>query len=186
VRISGTGEDRCASGGAERRERYTAGPGPHPVLRGGSGESVIRDGLHAVDSLRAALAPPEGSTLAATLLAYEGALVTLPAKHGFWLHDRLRHLRRGLALLARAVATQPDVAEIRYLRLMSCFHLRGDLGRNGSVREDLSSLAELLPGVRDEYPPDLYSAIVRFVLENGDPTPDQRATLREGLAGGPG
>lgn len=146
-------------------------------------ESVIRHGLGAVDSLRVALAPPDGSPLASTLLAYEGALVTLRAKHGFWPHDRLRHLRAGLALLDRAVAGHPEVAEIRYLRLMSCFYLPGILGRKGSVREDFAWLAELLPAARGDYPPELFAAIVRFVLENGEPTVEQRDALHLALEG---
>lgn len=117
----------------------------------------------------------------ATLTAYVGAFTLLRAKHGAWPPDRLRHTRRGLATLDSLIAAHPDHAEARYLRLMSCYYLPRILGRGWSVREDFASLSRLLPGVRGDYPPDLYQAIVRFVLENGHPSPEQRAALEASL-----
>jgi hypothetical protein len=146
-------------------------------------ERAIPHGLRAVDSLRQSDTVVAGGPLDGVLLAYEGALVTLRAKHGFWPHDRLRHLRDGLALLDQAVKLHPEVGEVRYLRLMSCYYLPGIVGRRRSVLEDFAALARLLPAARADHPPELYRAIVTFVLENGEPSEQERAALEDALEG---
>ena len=123
-----------------------------------------------------------GPELDALLTAYEGALVTLHAKNAFRPAQKMRHMRAGLARLDGAVVAYPDGAEARYLRLMSCYYLPGFFGRGGSVREDFAALAQLLPRVRGRYPPDLYQAIARFVVERGKLAPDARGALEATLA----
>jgi hypothetical protein len=96
--------------------------------------------------------PAAGSTLAATLTAYEGALATLRAKHALWPPRKLQHLRAGLAVLDATIEAHPEHAEARYLRLMSCYYLPSILGRGGSVQEDFAALARLLPGAPGPVP----------------------------------
>lgn len=136
-------------------------------LRAVQDERAIDRGLAEIERVREAADVREGSALDGTLAGYRGALVTLRAKHAFWPPQKLRHLERGLEILDGAVRAHPDHAEVRYLRLMSCYYLPGILGRQRSVREDFAALARLLPGVRGSYPPQLYGAIARFVIENG-------------------
>jgi hypothetical protein len=138
-------------------------------------ESAIVQGLETIDGLRAA--GIGGSDVDAVLMAYRGSLVTLRAKHAVWPPTRLRHLRDGLDILDDVVARYPENAEVRYLRLMSCYYLPGILGRGWSVREDFEALARLLPAARHGYPPELYHAIVTFVRENGDLAPELRESL---------
>lgn len=140
---------------------------------------AIGRGLREVARLRAAgAASPERASL---LTAYEGALVTLRAKHAFWPAQKMRYMREGLALLDRSVAAYPDGAEARYLRLMTCYYLPGFFGRNWSVREDFAAVAKLLPTVRAHYPADLYAAIARFVVEKGELAPAERRALEATL-----
>jgi hypothetical protein len=141
-------------------------------------EGAIARGLAEVERQRAAVDDPAAR---ATLTAYVGAFTLLRAKHGSWPPDRLRHTRRGLATLDSLIAAHPEQAEARYLRLMSCFYLPRILGRGWSVRDDFAALSRLLPGVRAQYPPELYRAIATFVLENGRPAPEQRAALEASL-----
>ena len=145
-------------------------------------ESSIEPAEQAIRDAREWSATRPESELDAILTAYSGAVTTLRAKHGFWPPSRLSHLREGLAVMDAMIAEHPRQAEIRYLRLMSCFYLPGILGRNWSVREDFAVLAELLPRVEDRYPPDLHAAIIRFVLENGRISPEQTARLQSTLA----
>nr|ANY58079.1 hypothetical protein [uncultured bacterium] len=148
-------------------------------------ERAIARGLAEVERQRA---HARDERVRATLTAYVGAFTLLRAKHGVWPPDRLRHTRNGLAVLDSLIAAHPDHAEARYLRLMSCYYLPGILGRGWSVRDDFAALARLLPSLRAQYPPDLYRAIVQFVLQKGSPTREQRtaleASLRASLAGG--
>jgi hypothetical protein len=148
-----------------------------------SSERAIPRGLAEVERLRAGTRDPHAL---ATLTAYRGAFTVLRAKHGVWPPDRLRHTRNGLAVLDGVVAAHPRHAEARYLRLMSCYYLPRILGRGASVRDAFAALARLLPSVRGDYPPDLYQAIVRFVMEHGHPSPEQRAALQASLGAADG
>jgi hypothetical protein len=146
-------------------------------------EAAVARGMEEVAALRARLAGAPEPYEAATLAAYEGALTTLKAKHATWPPRKLQHLRQGLAVLDSVVDAHPRHAEARYLRLMSCYYLPGILGRGGSVREDFTALARLLPRVRTRYPDDLYRAIASFVLENGTLSPEDRIGLERTLGG---
>jgi hypothetical protein len=137
---------------------------------------AIAKGMDEIERVRARFGVRAGTPLDATLTAYRGALITLRAKHAFWPAQKLRYLRDGLAILDATIAAHPEHAEARYLRLMSCYYLPGILGRGGSVREDFAALGRLLPGVRAQYPPTLYDAIARFVVERGRlPAAERRA-----------
>jgi hypothetical protein len=164
------------------------GGGPLPEVRALYYAAVeraaaIQPAMDRVEALRAEAAP--ASDLAAVLAAYEGAVVTLRAKHGSWPPSRLRHMRNGLATLDSVVATHPALAEPRYLRLMSCYYLPAILGRKGSVREDFDALATLLPGERGRIPAELHAAIVRFVVEHGELPDERRRALEDLLAAAP-
>ena len=161
-------------------------PDPLPRVRAWYYEAVkseraIDPAMDSIGRLRESPLVAGRQELDLLLTAYEGALVTLRAKHGFWPTSRLRHLREGLVVLDAAVAAAPDQAEIRYLRLMSCFYLPGILGRGDSVREDFAALARLLPQARDRYDPTLWEAITTFVLENARLSAAQRADLQAGM-----
>lgn len=147
-------------------------------LAGVRDEAAVPRGLRAIEDLRARGEAPPGSTLDVLLDAYRGAITTLRAKHGVWPPARLRHLRDGLALLDGAVVARPDNAEIRYLRLLSCYFLPGILGRSASVREDFDALARLLPSAGDTFAPEVYAAMLRFVLENGGLDAGERHRLQ--------
>lgn len=147
-----------------------------------SERAAIPQGLAEIERLRSYGGMPRGSHQEATLTAYEGALITLRAKHAFWPPRKLQHLRQGLAVLDRVVAAHPEHAEARYLRLMSCYYLPPLLGRGESVREDFAALARLLPDVRDEYPDELYRAIAAFVLENAPLSREDRLALERSLS----
>jgi hypothetical protein len=118
----------------------------------------------------------------AVVLSYAGALRTLRAKHGHWPPTRLRDLQDGLRTMDAMVERYPAVAEIRYLRLMSCYYLPSILGRTGSVREDFRALARLLPAARASFSADLYEAAAAFVLDHGELSPVERVPLERSLA----
>ena len=145
---------------------------------------AIDEGHVEIERIRGSVMVAEGSWLDATLTAYDGALVTLRAKHAFWPTAKLSHLREGLAILDALIEKVPDHAEARYLRLMSCYYLPGILGRNWSVREDFAELARLLPSVRSRYSDPLYTTIVQFVLTEGDLDHHARARLDAALREG--
>jgi hypothetical protein len=140
---------------------------------------ATRTGLAALDSLPPAPAPGDE----ALPEAYRGAFTVLLGKHAFWPHDKLKHVRNGLAALDRVVERSPDSARIRYLRLMSGYYLPGLFGRGDEVRADFAALARLLPGAAPEFPPRLHREIVRFVLENGGLAEPDRERLERSTGG---
>lgn len=139
--------------------------------------AAIDMAMEEVEALREAGRARTGSRRAAVLDGYVGALTTLRAKHGRWPPNRLRNLNDGLDILDQAVADAPDVVEIRYLRLMSCYYLPGILGRGGTVQEDFEALTRLLPDASAEFPPRLYRTIISFVVEHAELDHSDRAAL---------
>jgi len=133
---------------------------------------AVKAGLAALDSL-----PAETPADSALPLAYRGAFRTLMGKHAFWPHSKISHVRHGMSLLDRAVEIAPESARIRYLRLTSGYYLPGLFGRGDEVRADFAALIGLLPVAREEFPPRLYVEACRFVLENGELSGAERASL---------
>ncbi len=140
-------------------------------------ERAVDAGLEAIGALRERRRPAPSSRLDLVLRAYAGSFTALRGKHGGWPPARLRALRDGFALMDSAVAEAPEAAEIRYIRLLSGFHLPGILGRKGEVAQDMAALIRLLPTSAGAFAPDLFPRVVTFVLENGDPPPERRKAL---------
>jgi 15-cis-phytoene synthase len=120
---------------------------------------------HTLERVRAH-APGFARERRSLLLAYEGALLMLQAKHGSWPPARLRAVRGGLERLDAAVAAAPGDVEIRYLRLVNTHYMPPFLGRRESAREDLLAVAALLPDA--SLPTALHSVISEFVKSNAE------------------
>jgi phytoene synthase len=119
------------------------------------------------------------TALSDLLLAYQGAVRVVRAKHGFNPNRKLEHLKAGIPWLDSAVARSPRQSEIRYLRLVSGFYLPFFIGRKPEVQEDFAALAELLPGAAGEYPPKWFLSVAGFVLEKGNLDRKRRTLLAE-------
>jgi hypothetical protein len=124
--------------------------------------------------------------------ALGGALEVVRAKHSRWPPNKLKYLNAGLEVLDSLTAEAPDDPVVRYLRLVSTYYLPFFVDRDDTVREDLAALVRLLPDRPDAFSPPVYGAVIRFVLANGSPGPEQRQRLegalaaRGGLLGGGG
>lgn len=130
-----------------------------------------------IEALRESRAP------AAALLAFEGALEVVRGKHAFWPHDKIGHVRDGLAVLDRAVVAAPQSRDARYLRLLSCFYLPFFFGRGDTVEEDLAALARLLTRGPGTLSPASYAAVGDFVLRHARLSPPVREALAMALGG---
>ncbi len=113
--------------------------------------------------------------------ALGGAVEVARAKHSRWPPTKLKHLRAGMETLDRLAADHPNDLRVRYLRLVSGFYVPFFLKREVVVREDLRVLAARLPEHPEAFSPPLFAGVARFVLEHGDPTPEERARLEEAL-----
>lgn len=142
-------------------------------------EDRIRTGEEELRRLSRWSGHPPGDPL---FQAYRGAFQVIRAKHAPWPPRKREHLKAGLPALDSAVAARPGDIRIRYLRLVSCYHLPFFIGRKASVREDFSALARLLPegrGGHSGYSESgrWYLGLARFVLEKGEPGPADREAL---------
>jgi 15-cis-phytoene synthase len=138
--------------------------------------AAVTAGLEAVRALGSAHVA-SGTAEAALLQVYQGAFLALRAKHGGSPRARLRDLRAAFEAMDGAVAAAPTLAEVRYIRLMSGFHLPAVFGRRGEVTEDLATLAQLLPAQIHVFPPAIRSEVVEFVLRHGRLEPGSRVAL---------
>ncbi|MGW8266578.1 MAG: hypothetical protein ACWGSQ_09440 [Longimicrobiales bacterium] len=113
--------------------------------------------------------------------ALGGALEVVRAKNSRWPPNKLKHLRRGLAILDGLVEDAPEDPVVRYLRLVSCYYLPFFLDREESVEEDFRVLAEVLPKKGSAFSPPVRVAVLDFVLEKGEIEDPDRTRLDEAL-----
>jgi hypothetical protein len=103
------------------------------------------------------------------------------AKHARWPPRKLQYLRTGVERLDALVEANPNVPDVRYLRLVSCYYLPFFLKREESVEADFRALIAELPKGSSLIPPAIYRGIIQFVLDNGEMTQAERARLEEAL-----
>lgn len=113
--------------------------------------------------------------------ALGGALEVVRAKNSRWPPNKLKHLRRGLAILDGLVEDAPQDPVVRYLRLVSCYYLPFFLDREESVEEDFRVLAEVLPEEGIAFSPPVRATVLDFVLEKGEIEDPDRTRLDEAL-----
>lgn len=117
------------------------------------------------------------------LAGFSGAYHVLQAKYARWPPTRLERLKVGFAALDQAVARAPGDPRVRYLRLVSGYHLPAFLGRKAEVEDDFRALFTLLPEGGGAFPPGLFPLVVGFVLEKGSPPETVRQILVGALEG---
>lgn len=160
------------------------GPFPSEFLTNGDLESIRSLYLQSavderlIDSAFVLVnALPEQARDTPLIEAYDGALTVMKAKHAFWPRKRLGFVKEGLRVLDATVTSDPTNAEIRYLRLISCYYLPRLFGRGWSVAEDLTVLSENVRELKGIVDSEFYEMLVRFVLENAEIGADVRADL---------
>jgi len=124
----------------------------------------IEEATRAIGVLEDSASSDESMRILAS--AYRGSLDVVRGKHAFWPHSKIGHVNRGLALLDSAVRTLPQQVEIRYLRLVSTEPLPFLFSRGESIAEDVEALARLLPGGREELPPDWWEHAFRLIADS--------------------
>ncbi|NNF26772.1 MAG: hypothetical protein HKN73_06115 [Gemmatimonadetes bacterium] len=138
-------------------------------------EAFIPVAVQQIDALEGTDAPD--SVVAPVLEAFRGALEVVRGKHAFWPHDKVGHVRNGLARLDQVVEIRPRLVEARYLRLLSSFYLPFFFRRGDTVDADMDSLADLLLERPPRMSAEAYRAVTDFVLDHGKLDPDRKARL---------
>jgi hypothetical protein len=126
------------------------------------------------------LAQPSGSPQPENIVeALAGALDVVRAKHARWPPTKLKHVNRGMDVLGALVSEHPRTSGIRYLRLVSGYHLPFFLKQEDAVQADFEALYGLLPEGAGDLPRPVLSAAAAFVLAHGNPDPEARAQLEQ-------
>jgi len=113
-----------------------------------------RGRLHSAEQLLREL-QAQGGGDSPLLLAYQGSIELLHARHGWFPPTRLLRVREGERSLDRAVDLAPREAEIRYLRLAATLNLPDFLRRSAIEAADRRHLLEALEEGGGRLPPEL-------------------------------
>ena len=116
--------------------------------------------------------------------AYRAALEGLRGKHSHAPWNKYTHSKAGLAAFQGLVEAQPDSIEIRMLRYSFCSQLPEFFNLGPQAADDLAVLVELFEQDRDAAVPAAdRRGMIRWILQNGQPTDEQRRRLERMLPG---
>jgi hypothetical protein len=108
------------------------------------------------------------------LLAYEGAIASVKAKHAFWPFTKMSYLSESMDTLQKAINMDENNLEIRFIRFSILHYVPGILGYGDELNQDLTKIVELL---EDESYSSLTDSIVNgisdFLIESERLTQDQ-------------
>ncbi|HEX3072824.1 MAG TPA: hypothetical protein VHP30_04345 [Ignavibacteriales bacterium] len=114
------------------------------------------------------------------ILAYAGGLDALRAKHTYNPFSKFSHTLSGLKKLDKAVGTNPNNLEIRFLRFAVLDNVPGVFGISGERQKDLYKVCSLL--LKKDYSEltkGVQQIIAEYMLESKRLDDKQRKSLRE-------
>jgi hypothetical protein len=118
-----------------------------------------------------------GGKWKATGLTYRGALEALKGKHAFWPHKKLEYVNKGLPLMDRGLAMQPDNIELLFVHASTCYYLPFFFGRGDEAERHFRKIISLLPTMADNYSPELVENAISFIRENIGLSQEERLAL---------
>jgi hypothetical protein len=99
---------------------------------------------------------------------YIGALTAVKAKYDFWPHTKLKHVKRGLSIMEKAINENPNDIEALFIYASTCYHLPAFFKRKDDAQRQFRQIAELLPGHLHLYPADLIKNVIAFISQHGN------------------
>lgn len=102
----------------------------------------------------------QGSDIGTTLQGYKGAATMLMAKHAFNPYQKVKYFNEGKAILEKAIQSDKNNIELRYLRYTIQVNAPSFLGYQSNMNEDKTFLQQHVEGVTDTY---LKTKIVSFL-----------------------
>lgn len=109
---------------------------------------------------------------------YIGALETLKGKFAYNPYAKYHYVTQGLSKINRAVQAEPENLEIRFIRFSVLHHLPPLFGIEKSRNEDAETICKIIAsGKTSEYPPQLLTGVVDFMLSSGRLTGQQKQMI---------
>lgn len=118
------------------------------------------------------------SSLAGRSLTYIGALTALRGKHAFLPHNKLKWVKRGLALMDEGIQKSPEDIEALFIHGSTCFHLPFFFERGDDAQEKLKRIVALLPSEKENYDAQLLKNTIEFIEKNAELTEAEKDSLR--------
>lgn len=114
------------------------------------------------------------------LLAYQGAYLTLVAKHSINLYTKYYRLKDGLELLNKAIQKDPDNLEFRFIRISILNYVPSFLGFDDLFVKDYDKAIELLK-LKDFrlVNKDTQKGIIEFLLRSSKVDSSSKVKLKE-------
>lgn len=106
---------------------------------------------------------------------YKGAVTMIMAKHVFNPYKKLDWFTSGKDQLEKAISANPQLTELRYLRLTIQCNTPSFLHYNNNIRGDISHIMASLPSIDDK---DLRTRMIKFLLACKHITSAERLTLQ--------
>lgn len=112
-------------------------------------------------------------------LGYKGAAKTLKAKHSWSPFAKMRYLKRGMAILSKAIKQKPSDIELRFLRLSVAYFIPDFIGYKEYVKADKEKIIEsLLSKPKSRKPDKVVRVILDFLCEENLCTAKQENRLK--------
>lgn len=113
------------------------------------------------------------------ILAYTGALEAVMAKHVFNPYSKFKYVTRGLKKLDRAVISQPDALEIRFLRFAVLHNIPAIFGIGDERKADLNVVyTSLLSKDYSDLDYNLQKGIAEFLIKSDRLSSEQIVSLQ--------
>lgn len=175
--------------------RTVAAPAPEEAYRGADRALLeqVRDKFSSATGSAAATAelvallddrlPADRAEWPAIFQAYRASLEGLTGKHSRKPWEKYVRVKNGLARFSGLAEMHPGSIEIRALRFAFCHHLPEFFGARPLAEADRAVLADLLMRREDSTVTPAYCReLAEWILQNGDPRPDERKQLESALA----
>jgi len=99
-------------------------------------------------------------------MTYIGALTALQGKYALFPMTKYRRAKKGIALMNRGVAMDPDQIESRFVRGMTCYYLPFFFHMKETALLDFQVLIRLLETEYGDYDAGIVGHIIDFLLNN--------------------
>lgn len=113
-------------------------------------------------------------------LAYNGAYLTLVAKHAINPYTKYFRLRDGLKLISNAIQNQPESLEFRFLRLSVLNYLPSFLGYDDMFFDDYEKIIELIKKKNySEVDKQTQKGILEFLIRSSKLNQEQKRVVNK-------
>ena len=126
-------------------------------------KDVIPEGIKLLESLKIIYPYNKG-----LFEVYNGAFLTLKAKHAFWPHEKLNYAKKGLEIMDAGLKKSPDNVEALFIHGTISDNLPFFMGRSEEATTSFKKIVTLLRKNPDSIDKELLDDIFDYLEKNRD------------------